>query len=57
MQDYWVQNGPPAYLTLAARYGLIKPAKKGYGDAGDDETGNLDELMGMFGEAGGLVHR
>lgn len=28
MVEHWKENGPPAYMVLAAHYGLIKPKTK-----------------------------
>ncbi|USN16578.1 hypothetical protein POLEWNIK_00520 [Brevundimonas phage vB_BpoS-Polewnik] len=59
MQDHWLHNGPPTYMSVAGYLGLIKKrpsATKIDKVTGKQEmTGNWDDLFSQFTAAGGTV--
>lgn len=59
MLDHWEANGPPVYISVAAylNWGGQK-SKKGGSEAPsapEEEYGNLNDLVTMFGGSGGAI--
>jgi hypothetical protein len=51
MLDWWADNGPPVYISVAAYLGLIKT---GSDSSSAKEPGDLNDLVKMAG-AGGMI--
>lgn len=49
MIDWWSENGPPVYVSVAGYLGLIKKKAK------PKKSENLNELFSMMG-AGGILN-
>ena len=50
MIEWWSENGPPVYVSVAGYLGLIKKKKKK-----NQAPGDLNELLKMAG-AGGMIN-
>ena len=48
MLDWWLENGPPVYVSAASYLGLIKPKSS------KEAPGDLNELAKLAG-AGGMI--
>lgn len=56
MQDHWLHNGPPVYMSVAGYLGLIKKRSPVHKSTGKKQmTGNWDDLFSQFTAAGGTV--
>ena len=52
MLDWWLENGPPVYVSAAAYLGLTKPSNK---SKSSSEVGDLGDLLKMAGP-GGMIN-
>jgi len=50
MVEWWSDNGPPVYVSVAGYLGLIKKKNKGK----NQQSSDLSELLKMAG-AGGMI--
>jgi hypothetical protein len=54
MLEWWEENGPPVYISVASYLGLVKkPSAKSSSRGG--KTGDLNELAQMFKSSGGMI--
>lgn len=52
MIDWWGENGPPVYISVAGYLGLIKKRSP---KVREGTGGNLEELENMFASSGGMI--
>lgn len=58
MVDHWEAFGPPVYIPVASYFGLGRKSSKSdaSGSKEDNEGyGNLNDLVSMFSDSGGLI--
>lgn len=56
MLQYWAENGPPVYVSVAGYLGLIKPKKLSPTKPGQKPVGgDLNDLTKLAGP-GGMIH-
>jgi hypothetical protein len=53
MIDWWTENGPPVYVSVAGYLGLIKKKKSKSGKTVG--SGNLNDLLKMAGNGGMIM--
>ena len=56
MLDWWEQNGPPVYMSVAAYLGLYDKKKTSQKkSAKSGKSGDLNQLAAMFAGTGGMI--